>query len=327
MQVLVRSIVADREPAILSGSFTPQSFAAAALHDGLDRARRARPDLHLARARAAHEAPGRRRARHRRADGAALVRDDPRRRAGAARRSTLERAADRRRRASSARTAPPRPAAGASTTARRCAGCRCASSTARCRSPGPTLAEGYLGDAETTDAVFRARPPTARGGTSPATPGSSRTTCCACAAASTTSSSRAASTSRSTASSGSCAASRVSSRPSSSGIPDARWGEASVVVVPRGEALRRSESVQLEEARDGRVGRDRTARAPVAARARRRSRDAAERQARPRGDPRGGRGAALTRASLRRVHAVPVCTTQNRLPSVSSSTTQSASSG
>jgi len=33
------------------------------------------------------------------------------------------------------------------------------------------------------------------------------------------------------------------------GIPDARWGEASVVVAPRGEALRRSESVQLEEAR------------------------------------------------------------------------------
>ena len=33
------------------------------------------------------------------------------------------------------------------------------------------------------------------------------------------------------------------------GVPDARWGEASVVVVPRGEALRRSESVQLEEAR------------------------------------------------------------------------------
>lgn len=33
------------------------------------------------------------------------------------------------------------------------------------------------------------------------------------------------------------------------GVPDARWGEASVVVVPRGEALRRSEAVQLEEAR------------------------------------------------------------------------------
>ena len=30
MQVLVRSIVSDREPAILSGSFTAQSFAAAA---------------------------------------------------------------------------------------------------------------------------------------------------------------------------------------------------------------------------------------------------------------------------------------------------------
>ncbi|MFF2485904.1 AMP-binding protein [Microbacterium sp. NPDC058062] len=33
------------------------------------------------------------------------------------------------------------------------------------------------------------------------------------------------------------------------GIPDERWGEASVVVASRGEALRRSEAVQLEEAR------------------------------------------------------------------------------
>jgi o-succinylbenzoate---CoA ligase len=33
------------------------------------------------------------------------------------------------------------------------------------------------------------------------------------------------------------------------GVADDRWGEASVVVVPRGEALRRSESVQLDEAR------------------------------------------------------------------------------
>ncbi len=33
------------------------------------------------------------------------------------------------------------------------------------------------------------------------------------------------------------------------GVSDDRWGEASVVVVPRGEALRRSESMQLEEAR------------------------------------------------------------------------------
>ena len=33
------------------------------------------------------------------------------------------------------------------------------------------------------------------------------------------------------------------------GVPDDRWGEASVVVASRGEALRRSESVQLEEAR------------------------------------------------------------------------------
>lgn len=33
------------------------------------------------------------------------------------------------------------------------------------------------------------------------------------------------------------------------GVPDERWGEASVVVAGRGEALRRSESTQLEEAR------------------------------------------------------------------------------
>ncbi len=33
------------------------------------------------------------------------------------------------------------------------------------------------------------------------------------------------------------------------GVPDERWGEASVIVAVRGEALRRSESVQLEEAR------------------------------------------------------------------------------
>ncbi len=33
------------------------------------------------------------------------------------------------------------------------------------------------------------------------------------------------------------------------GVPDARWGEASVIVATRGEALRRSEAVQLDEAR------------------------------------------------------------------------------
>lgn len=34
------------------------------------------------------------------------------------------------------------------------------------------------------------------------------------------------------------------------GVDDARWGEASVIVVERGEALRRSEAEQLEQARD-----------------------------------------------------------------------------
>jgi O-succinylbenzoic acid--CoA ligase len=41
------------------------------------------------------------------------------------------------------------------------------------------------------------------------------------------------------------------------GVPDARWGEASVVVVARGEGLRRSEAVQLGEARtavEARIG-------------------------------------------------------------------------
>ncbi|BDV31663.1 AMP-binding protein [Microbacterium terricola] len=38
------------------------------------------------------------------------------------------------------------------------------------------------------------------------------------------------------------------------GVPDTRWGEASVVVAPRGDALRRSESTQLEEAREAVAG-------------------------------------------------------------------------
>ncbi|MET0813151.1 MAG: AMP-binding protein [Microbacterium sp.] len=33
------------------------------------------------------------------------------------------------------------------------------------------------------------------------------------------------------------------------GVPDAKWGEASVIVASRGEALRRSEAIQLDEAR------------------------------------------------------------------------------
>ncbi|MBN9181028.1 MAG: acyl-CoA synthetase, partial [Microbacterium sp.] len=33
------------------------------------------------------------------------------------------------------------------------------------------------------------------------------------------------------------------------GVEDARWGEASVIVAPRGPALRQSEADQLDEAR------------------------------------------------------------------------------
>ena len=66
MQVLVRSIVADREPAILSGSFTPQSFAAAALMMvSTERGVRVPTFTSLVPAQL-HEAPRRRRARRRR---------------------------------------------------------------------------------------------------------------------------------------------------------------------------------------------------------------------------------------------------------------------
>ena len=61
MQVLVRSIVADREPAWLTGAFTPQTLLGRGAHDALDRSGHPRADLHLARARAALEAARRRR--------------------------------------------------------------------------------------------------------------------------------------------------------------------------------------------------------------------------------------------------------------------------
>ena len=95
MQVLVRSIVADREPAILSGSFTPQSFAAAALMMvSTERGMRIPTFTSLVPAQLTRLLD----AAETRLDGArraALVRDDPRRRPGAAadRRSSAPRAA------------------------------------------------------------------------------------------------------------------------------------------------------------------------------------------------------------------------------------------
>ena len=114
---------------------------------------------------------------------------------------------------------------------------------------GPTLAEGYLGDAETTDAVFQRHPDGTRwyltGDAGIVEDGVLRVR-------------------------GRIDNVIVSGGVNISldrvervvrgipglesavvvGIPDAQWGETPVVVVPRGEALRRSESVQLEEARD-----------------------------------------------------------------------------
>ena len=159
-------------------------------HDGLDRPGRARPDLHVPRARAADEAAG---CRGRRRDGAgraALVRDDPGRRAG-----------DRRR----------HPRAGAGCRSPRRAHLRLDRDERRMRlrRPSPPRRVGADQRRRGADRGPDARgglprrlggdgcrvPPRRRrhaGGTAPATPGSSRTTSCACGAASTTSSSRAA---------------------------------------------------------------------------------------------------------------------------------------
>ena len=300
LQVLVRSIVADREPAWLTGAFTPQTFSAAALMMlSTDRGERIPTYTSLVPAQLSKllDAAA--------SDGTVLaalplVRDDPRRRSGDRRRHARTgagcrspRRADLRldrdeRRMRLRRPAPPR---------RR----RCGSPTARCRSQARSSRTGYLGDTAATDAAFHRDEDGTRwyrtgdagiieddllrvrgridnvivsGGINVSLDRVERV---------------------------------VRTIPGLEsavvvGVSDDRWGEASVVVVPRGEALRRSESVQLEEARVGGLRADRRARPPDPARARRRPRDAAERQARPRDDPRGRRRAALSpRRSGRRL--------------------------
>ncbi len=110
------------------------------------------------------------------------------------------------------------------------------------------------------------------------------------------------------------------------GVPDPTVGRG----IRRRRSPRRGASPErVRAARRGqasRVERDRAACAAEPARAGRRSRHTAERQARSRGDPLSGGRAALNPPQSK-TWSGPVCTTQNRLPSVSSSTTQSASSG
>jgi len=247
MQVLVRSIVTDREPAILGGSFTPQSFAAAALMMvSTERGERIPTFTSLVPAQltklldAAEQ------------DSAVLT----------ALRSfetvlvggqalaalTLERA-------QSAGVRIVR-TYGSTETSGGCVydgmplhGVSVRIVNGEVQLAGPTLADGYLGDPETTDAVFRRSADGTRwyltgdagiieddvlrvrgridnvivsGGVNISLDRVERV---------------------------------VRSIPGLEsavvvGVPDARWGETPVIVVPRGEALRRSESVQLQEARD-----------------------------------------------------------------------------
>ncbi len=152
LQVLVRSIVADREPAWLTGAFTAQALLRRGTDDGLDRQRRARADVHLARAGAAGEAAGCRRPKTTGAGGAALVRDDPRRRPGDRRRDSRARAGCRRPRRADVRLDRDqrRMRLRRPTPARRVGADR----DGEVQVAGPTLADGYLGDSAATDAAF-----------------------------------------------------------------------------------------------------------------------------------------------------------------------------
>ncbi|MCH6231037.1 AMP-binding protein [Microbacterium sp. CFH 31415] len=246
LQVLVRSIVADREPAVLSGSFTPQGFAAAALMmASSDRGQRIPTYTSLVPAQlsrlldAAED------------DSTVLT----------ALRSfetilvggqalppvTLERAE-----AAGARIVR---TYGATET---CGGCVYDGVPLRGVSlrimrgevqvSGPVLAEGYLGDPELTDAVF------------PRTPDGARWYRTGDAGILEDGVLRVRGRIDNVIVSGGVNISLdrveriVRTVPGLSGavvvgVPDERWGEASVVVATRGEVLRRSESVQLEEAR------------------------------------------------------------------------------
>jgi O-succinylbenzoic acid--CoA ligase len=246
MQVLVRSIVADREPAILSGSFTPQSFAAAALMMvSTERGVRVPTFTSLVPAQLARLLDA---AEHEPSVLTALRSFETVLVGGQALPPiTLERA----------ETAGVRVVRtyGSTETSGGCVydgtplrGVSVRIVDGEVQIAGPTLAEGYLGDRETTDAVFRRSSDGTRwyltgdagliqddvlrvrgridnvivsGGVNISLDRVERV---------------------------------VRGVPGLEsavvvGIPDARWGETSVIVVARGEALRRSESVQLQEAR------------------------------------------------------------------------------
>ncbi|MBD3940332.1 AMP-binding protein [Microbacterium sp. NEAU-LLC] len=246
LQVLVRSLVADREPAILSGAFTPQSFTAAALTMASSVGGERVPtytslvpaQLSKLLDAADHDART-----------LAALRSFERILIGG---QALPAATFERAEAAGVRIAR---TYGSTETSGGCVydgvplrGVQVRIERGEVQVSGPTLADGYLGDRELTDAVFLREPDGRRwyrtgdaglfedgvlrirgridnvivsGGVNISLDRVERI---------------------------------VRSVPGLDtavvvGVPDERWGEASVIVASRGEALRRSEAVQLDEAR------------------------------------------------------------------------------
>ncbi|WP_194396428.1 AMP-binding protein [Microbacterium atlanticum] len=246
LQVLVRSLVADREPAILSGAFTPQAFAAAALTMvSTERGERVPTYTSLVPAQlsrlldAAHDDQAVRSAL--RSFETILVGGQ------ALPASTLERAE-----AAGARIVR---TYGSTETSGGCVydgvplrGVTLRIERGEVQVSGPTLADGYLGADALTDAVFLRD----RDGTRWYRTGDAglledgvlrvrgRLDNVIVSGGINVSLDRVERIVRGIP--GLAGAVVV-------GVPDDRWGEASVVVAPRGEALRRSEAVQLLEAR------------------------------------------------------------------------------
>jgi O-succinylbenzoic acid--CoA ligase len=246
LQVLVRSIVADREPAWLTGAFTPPAFAAAALTMlSTDRGERVPTYTSLVPAQLSKLLDA---AAHDDSVLAALRSFETILVGGQAiPAATLERAQDAGARV--VRTyGSTETSGGCVYDGRPLRGVRVRVVDGEVRVAGPTLADGYLGDPAATEAAF----PRDADGTRWYRTGDAgiieddllrlrgRIDNVIVSGGINVSLDRVERIVRSIAGLESAVV---------VGVADDRWGEAAVVVVPRGEALRRSESVQLEEAR------------------------------------------------------------------------------
>jgi O-succinylbenzoic acid--CoA ligase len=247
LQVLVRSIVADREPALVSGSFSPQGFAAAALTMvSTDRGHRIPTFTSLVPAQLNRLLDA---AEHDAIVGAAL-RSFERILIGG---QSLPEATRERAEAAGVRIVR---TYGSTETSGGCVydgvplrGVRVRVTRGEVQIAGPTLAEGYLDDTGLTQAAFLREPDGTRwyrtGDMGLVEDGvlrvRGRIDNVIVSGGINVSLDRVEQVVRTVP--GLASAVVV-------GVPDERWGEASVVVTSRGEALRRSESVQLEEARD-----------------------------------------------------------------------------